>query len=169
MAEFDTPEQLAAAAERVKNDGYQHYDAYMPFPVEAVEDQMPKRGPYLGWLILIAGLCGMFSGLGLQAYIAVYYFPMNIGGRPNFSWPQFIPITFELSVLFAAFTAVFGMILLNGLPRPYHPVFNVDRFERASNDRFFICVESEDPKFDMVTTRDLLASMNPLSLSEVPY
>lgn len=169
MAEFETPEELTAAAEQVKKAGYQHYDAFMPFPVEAVEELMPKRGPYLGWLILIAGFAGMFTGFGLQVYISVYFFPMNIGGRPDFSWPQFIPITFELAVLFASLTAVVGMIALNGLPTPYHPVFNVKRFERASDDRFFLCVEAADKKFDATKTRELLASMNPADISEVEH
>ncbi len=169
MAEFETPEDLAAAAQRVQKDGYQKYDAYMPFPVEAVEEAMPKKGPYLALLILVMGFIGCFSGMGLQAYISTEFYPMNVGGRPDFSWPVFIPITFELTVLFAGLTAVFGMIALNKLPTPYHPVFNVDRFERASIDRFFLCVEAADPKFDAERTRALLASFNPAFIGEVPH
>jgi Protein of unknown function (DUF3341) len=170
MAEFDTPEALAAAAERVRDDGYQQYDAYMPFPVEAVEELMPKKGPYLGLIILVMGFAGCATGLGLQAYLSSsWWYPLNVGGRPDFSWPMFIPITFELTVLFAAFTAVFGMIGMNGLPTPYHPVFNVPSFDRASDDRFFICVEAADPKFDMDRTRAMLASLNPIDVTEVAH
>ena len=136
-------------------------DAYTPFPVEPLDDIIPKRGPYLALLVLIGGIVGALFGYGLQYYVAVIYYPLNVGGRPLHSWPSFIPITFECMILFASLTAVLGMLGLNRLPMPYHPVFNVGRFAMASNDRFFLCIEAADPKFDMVATRTFLESQEP--------
>ncbi len=169
MAEFHTAEDLVVAAERARDAGYEHFDAYSPFPVEPLDEIVPSRGPYLPLLVLGGGIVGALTGFGLQYYISVIYYPMNVGGRPYYSWPSFIPVTFELTVLFAAFTAVFGMLALNKLPMPYHPVFNVRRFAAASTNRFFICIEAEDPKFDMDRTRGFLESMNPDSVAEVPH
>lgn len=169
MAEFHTPEELVEAARRTVDAGYKNFDAYSSFPVEALDDLVPSRGPYLPLLVLIGGVVGALAGFGLQYYVSVIFYPLNVGGRPYYSWPSFIPVTFELTVLFAALTAVFGMLALNGLPQPYHPVFNVKRFIMASNDRFFICIEADDPKFDLEKTRGFLEEMKPELVAEVQH
>lgn len=169
MAEFHTPEELVAAARRTAEAGYSRFDAYSPFPVEPLDDIVPSRGPYLPLLVLAGGTLGAIVGFGLQYYVSVIYYPINVGGRPFYSWPSFIPVTFEVTVLFAALTAVIGMLALNGLPLPYHPVFNVRRFAMASNDRFFICIEARDPKFDMDKTRGFLEEMKPDFVTEVQH
>lgn len=169
MAEFHTPEELVAAAQRTADAGYSRFDAYSPFPVEPLDDIVPSRGPYLPLLVLAGGTLGAIVGFGLQYYVSVIYYPINVGGRPFYSWPSFIPVTFEVTVLFAALTTVFGMLALNGLPLPYHPVFNVRRFAMASNDRFFICIEARDPKFDMEKTRGFLEELKPDFVTEVQH
>jgi hypothetical protein len=169
MAEFHSPEDLVAAAEHTAEAGYMKFDAFSPFPVEGLDEVVPKRGPYLPLLVLIGGLIGGALGFGMQYYICVLYYPMNVGGRPYFSWPSFIPITFELTVLCASLTAVFGMLGLNGLPMPYHPVFNVPRFALASNDRFFLCIEADDPKFSVEETRKFLESVRGEHIAEVQH
>ena len=169
MAEFHTPDELVEATRRVRNEGYTLFDAFSPFPIEPLDDLVPERGPYLPTLVLIGGLTGAIAGYALQYYIATIYYPMNIGGRPYHSWVSFIPVTFELMILFAALTAIFGMLGLNGLPMPYHPVFNVKRFAFASNDRFFICIDAEDPKFDPERTKKLLEGMHPEIVTEVQH
>jgi hypothetical protein len=169
MAEFHTPEDLVAAAERAAEKGYSKFDAFSPFPVEGLDDVVPNRGPYLPLIVLIGGIIGCAIGFGMQYYVSVMYYPMNVGGRPFNSWPSFIPVTFELTVLCAALTAVFGMLGLNGLPMPYHPVFNVPRFALASNDRFFLCIEAEDPKFTADDTRRFLESVNGEHIAEVHH
>jgi len=169
MAEFHTPEELVAAAQSTRDAGYSQFDAYSPFPVEPLDDIVPSRGPYLPVLVLIGGIVGAIVGFGFQYFVSVIYYPMNVGGRPFYSWPSFIPVTFEVTVLFSALTAVFGMLGLNGLPLPYHPVFNVKRFALASNDRFFICIEARDPKFDMDATRGFLEGMKPEVVTEVQH
>ena len=169
MAEFHTPEDLVAAAEHATKSGYSKFDAFSPFPVEGLDEVVPSRGPYLPILVLVGGLIGCAIGFGMQYYISVMYYPMNVGGRPFNSWPSFIPVTFELTVLCAALTAVFGMLGLNGLPMPYHPVFNVPRFALASNDRFFLCIEAEDPKFAPETARQFLESVKGEHIAEVHH
>jgi hypothetical protein len=167
MAEFHSPEALVEAASQARAAGYRHMDAYSPFPVEPLDDIIENRGPYLPLLVLIGGITGALLGYGLQYYISVIYYPMNVGGRPYHSWPAFIPITFECMVLFASLTAVFGMIALNRLPMPYHPVFNVPRFAMASNDRFFLCIEAADPKFNTDDTQRFLEGLKPDAVSVV--
>jgi hypothetical protein len=127
--------------------------------VEPLDDIIEKRGPYFPLIVMIGGIAGALFGYGLQYFVAVIYYPVNVGGRPYHSWPAFIPITFECMVLFAALTAVFGMLALNKLPMPYHPVFNVRRFAMASNDRFFLCIESADPKFNHDETHRFLEGL----------
>lgn len=167
LAEFDTPDDLLTAAKHAHDAGYQNLDAYSPFPIEGLSEAIGFRQTWLPWLVLIGGIIGCLGGYFLQYWIAVIDYPMNIGGRPFHSWPSFIIVTFETTILFAAATAVFGMLALNGLPMPYHPVFNVPSFALATRDRFFLCIESTDPKFDREDTRQFLEQTHPRQVSEV--
>jgi hypothetical protein len=167
MAEFDKPDELITAAKQAHQAGYRKMEGYTPFPVEGLAEAIGIPGTRLQFIILIGGIIGAIAGFGMQYYIAAIDYPLNIGGRPFNSWPAFIPVTFELTVLFAAFAAVLGMLGLNGLPHPYHPVFNEPRFELASNDRFFLCIEAQDPKFDLDETRRFLETLDPIYISEV--
>ena len=167
MAEFSTPEQLLEAARRTQNAGYRRIDAFGPFPIEGLADAVGFHRTRLPLVVLIAGIIGGSLGFYLQYYAAAVSYPLNVGGRPLNSWPAFIPITFELTILFAAFAAVFGMLAMNGLPMPYHPVFNVRRFALASRDRFFLCVKARDPMFDIEKTRQFLETLNARGVSEI--
>jgi hypothetical protein len=166
MAEFTDPHALVAATEKAYEAGYRDMDAYTPFPMEEVIDALHAHKTGVPPLVLAGGLAGAASGFLLQV-IGNYDYALNIGGRPLFSWPSFIPITFEAMVLLAAFAAVIGIIALNKLPRPYHPVFNAPNFERASIDRFFLCIEASDPKFDLSATRKFLEGLGSQRVSEV--
>ena len=159
MAEFHSPAEVVEAAHRVRHEGYQKVDAYSPYPIEALSEALDFHHSRLPLLVLIGGILGLAAGYGLQYWAAVIEYPMNVGGRPFHSWPSFIPPAYETTILFAALTAVLGMLALNGLPEPYHPVFNVPNFALASRDRFFICIEASDPKFDRDRTRALLESL----------
>jgi hypothetical protein len=167
MAEFETVHQLLHAAEKVRDAGYKHMDAYAPFPVEGLSEALGLRRNKVALVTLLGGLCGGLGGFGFEYWVNVISYPMNIAGRPLNSWPAFIPVTFELTVLGAALSAVFGMIAMNGLPRPHHPVFNVQRFLRASTDRFFICIEASDPKFNLADTARFLEGLHPQHVTEV--
>jgi hypothetical protein len=167
MAEFEDGEALLAAAKRVREAGYRRMDAYTPIPVEGLWEAIGFPTTRLPFIVLASGMCGACAGFGLQYWVHVINFPLNVGGRPFNSWPSFIPITFEMTILFAALSAVFGMIALNGLPMPYHPVFNVPAFERASTDRFFLCIEAQDPKFNLDNTKQFLKELHALEVSEV--
>ena len=167
MAEFENPEELIAAARQAREAGYRKIEGYTPFPVEGLAEAIGIRGTRLQYIVLIGGIVGAVVGFGMQYYLSAIEYPLNIGGRPYNSWPAFIPVTFEMTVLFAAFAAVFGLLGLNGLPQPYHPVFNVPRFELASKDRFFLCIEAEDPKFELEATREFLKSLNAAGITEV--
>jgi hypothetical protein len=167
VAEFDTPEALIAAAERAREAGYKRMDAYSPFPVHGVSEAIGFRDVKVPWIVFAGGLVGAFTGYTLQWYTSVIDYPMNVGGKPLNSIPAFIPITFELTILFAAFGAVFGMLALNGLPKPYHSIFNTPGFERASQDRFFLAIEARDPGYEPEETRRFLESVGPLRVSEV--
>ena len=167
LAEFDTPDDLLTAAKQAHDAGYKNLDAYSPFPIEGLSEAIGFRQTWLPWLVLIGGIIGCLGGYFLQYWIAVIDYPMNIGGRPFHSWPSFIVVTFETTILFAALTAVLGMLALNGLPMPYHPVFNVPSFALATRDRFFLCIESTDPKFDRKATRQFLEQTHPRQVSEV--
>ncbi len=160
MAEFDHPHELLHAVERVVEEGYTEVEAYSPFPVEGVAEALGFRTK-LPLIVLIAGIIGCVGGFYMQLWMMGIDYPLNIGGKPLNSWPMWIPVTFELTILFAGLTAAIAMLGLNGLPRPYHPVFNVPRFELASDDRFFITIEFEDPKFDELQTRQFLETLNP--------
>ena len=173
LAEFDNPEELLAAAQRVAGAGYRKIDAYSPFPVHGVDKAIGAK-TVLPWLIFGGGLTGTLTGFGMQVFATAVHYKINIAGKPldwraAFGWPSFMPITFELTVLFAASTAVFGMLFLNGLPRLHNPLFNVDEFVRASQASFFLCVEADDPQFDLVETSRLLEGLNPKTITEVPY
>ena len=167
LAEFDTPADLVAATRRVHAEGYRKIDTFSPFPVEEAWEAMHHHDKRLSLIVLLGGLTGMVSGYGLEYWVHTMAYPVNVAGKPLNSWPQFIPVIFELTVLFAALAAVIGMIVLNGLPQPYHPAFNVERFEHASRDKFFLLVESEDPKFDRAATADFLKGLNATEVSEV--
>jgi hypothetical protein len=167
MAEFGTPEQLLEATRQTYEAGYRRIDAYAPFPVEGLAHAAGFRRARLPLIVLLGGIFGGSGGFFLQYYAAVVSYPINVGGRPLNSWPAFIPVTFEMTILFAAFAAVFGMLALNGLPTPYHPVFNVPRFALASRDRFFLCIMSRDPKFDLEPTRKFLQTFKPREVNEV--
>jgi hypothetical protein len=166
MAEFDKPDALIKATEKAYEQGYRKMDAYTPFPIEELAEALHMHTTGVPPLVLAGGLTGATGGFLLQV-IGNLDYALNVGGRPLFSWPAFIPITFESTILLAAFAAVFGIIVLNGLPRPYHPVFNAPNFERASADGFFLCIEAADPKFDMAATRRFLESLGPKQVSEV--
>jgi hypothetical protein len=167
MAEFDTPEMLCAGAERAHAAGYRRMDAYSPFPIEGLAEVIGFKRTQLPLIVLIGGILGGIGGFTLQYWTSVIDYPMLIGGKPYNSWPAFIPVTFETTILGAALAAVLGMLGLNGLPMPYHPVFNVERFALASRDRFFLCIEAADPNFDAHDTVEFLRSLNPSSIHEV--
>ncbi len=167
MAEFADPETLLAKAQATYAAGYRRLSAYSPFPIAELPAAIGLRPSRLGWLVLVGGIVGAVVGFGMQYYAAVIDYPWNIGGRPLNSWPSFIILTFEMTILFAAGSAVLGMLLRNGLPRPYHAVFNAPRFKFASQDRFFLCVEADDPKFDLVQTKAFLEKLGPTEVVAV--
>jgi len=168
MAEFDTPVALVEAAKRTYQAGYTKIDTYTPFPIEGLAEEIGFHRNEVPLVVLIGGIVGGLTGYLMQYWMSAVDYPLNIGGKPYHSWPAFIVITFEMTILFAGISAVFGMLALNGLPMPYHPVFNVPRFTRASRDRFFLVVFSSDVQYDPAATRQFLESLDPRSVSEVP-
>jgi len=168
MAEFDNVNDAVIAARRTYAAGYRKLDAYSPFPVEELSEAIGFHKNGVALVCLIGGLLGGTAAYTLQWWINTIAYPVNIGGRPLHSWPSFIIVTFEMTILFSGLSAVFGMLALNGLPMPYHPVFNVPRFELASKDRFFLMVFSSDKNYDAVRTRQFLEALNPISIAEVP-
>jgi len=168
LAEFDEPEALIAAAKRVHEEGYKRADAYSPFPMDEVTHALGFHKTRVPLVVLIGGLIGGFGGFFMMWYANVLSWPWIVAGRPPNSWPAWIPITFELTILFAGIAALLGMFALNGLPMPYHPLFNVPTFQLASRDRFFICIEARDKKFDLERTREFLLSLRALEVVEVP-
>jgi hypothetical protein len=167
MAEFEDPTSLVTATERAHREGYRRMDAYSPFPIEELHHALGSKPSRLPLIVLIGGLVGCIGGYTLEYWSSVIAYPLNIGGKPLHSWPAFIPVTFECTILAAALSCVLGMLALNGLPMPYHPVFSVPRFALASRNRFFLCIESTDPKFDIDATRHFLDSLNPREVSAV--
>jgi hypothetical protein len=167
MAEFDDATALAEAARRTHAEGYRKVDAYSPFPIEAVWEALHAEDRRVQLFVLLGGIAGCLAGFGLCYWTQVIAYPLNIGGRPFNSWPAFIPVTFETTILFAAFTAVIGMIVLNGLPMPYHPVFNVPSFSRASQDGFFLAIEAADPKFDRARTLEFMRGLGAKEINEI--
>ncbi len=168
MAEFDNVNDVITAARRVYGAGYRKIDAYSPFPVEELSEAIGFHQNGVALICLVGGLLGSTGAFTLQWWINTISYPVNIGGRPLNSWPSFIIVTFEMTILFSGLSAVFGMLALNGLPMPYHPVFNVPRFEFASKDRFFIVIFSSDKNYDATRTRQFLEGLNPISVAEVP-
>jgi len=168
MARFEDPEQLLEAANRAYGAGYREMDAYSPMPIEGLAEAIGFTRNFVAPAVLAGGLMGCIGGFSLLYWISMIAYPHNVGGRPFNSWPMYIPITFECTVLLAALTAVVGMLAMNKLPMPYHPVFNVQSFaERGSIDRFFLCIEATDPKFDVEKTKEFLMGLNPEEVAEV--
>jgi hypothetical protein len=167
LAEFETPGALVAAARRAREAGYTRMDAYTPYPVHELTEALALPRTKLPLIVFLGGALGCGTALLMQWFATSVHYPVNVGGRPLASWPSFIPITFELTVLFAAIAAVLGMLGLNGLPMPYHPVFNVPRFALASRDRFFLAIESADPLFDREKTKVFLSVLGAREVAEV--
>lgn len=169
IAEFNDPKELLEAANSTREAGYTQIDAFSPFPIHGLSDAVGFGHTRLSGVVLAGGVIGGLAGFFMCWFANVIHYPLNIGGKPLNSWPAWIPITFETTVLFAAFAAVFGMLALNGLPMPYHPVFNVSRFENASRDRFFLVIQSRDPQFELGKVRDFLDSLKPREVTDVPW
>ena len=167
MAEFEDPTSLVHATHKAYHEGYRRMDAYSPYPIEALHEALGSPHSRLPLIVLIGGLTGCIGGYLLQYWVSALAYPVNIGGKPLHSWPAFIPVTFECTILVAALSCVLGMLALNGLPQPYHPVFNVPRFALASRNRFFLCIESQDPKFDIEATRRFLETLHPREVTTV--
>jgi hypothetical protein len=167
MADFEDPHRLIEAARRTSAAGYRRIDAYTPFPVEDLSEALGHHDHWVPLIVLIGGICGALTGFGLLLYALGISYPLNIGGRAVYGWPHYIPITFEATVLFAALFGVFGMLMLNGLPQPYHPVFDAPDFEKATSSRFFLCIEARDPKFDLDETRRFMETLGADKVAEV--
>ncbi len=167
VAEFLEAHELVSAAEAAKNAGYKRMDAYSPFPIHGLSDAIGFQDKKIPWIVFAGGVIGALTGYSLQYYVAVFDNSFNVGGKPLNSLPAFIPITFECTVLFAAFGAFFGMLALNGLPKPYHSIFNAPGFDRASHDRFFLAIEATDEKYDADSVKTFLEGLKPVSVNEV--
>jgi hypothetical protein len=169
IAEFGDPQELLDAANKAREEGYTELDAYSPFPIHGLAEAIGFHHSRLSAVVLGGGILGGLAGFFMCWYANVVWYPLNIGGKPYNSWPAWIPITFECTILFAAFAAVFGMLALNGLPMPYHPVFNVPRFDQASRDKFFLVIQARDPKFDIDDVWKFLESLGPREVTDVPW
>ncbi len=167
IAQFATPNDLKKAAGTVYKAGYRSFEAYSPFPIHHLAEEIGIHATRVPRATLIGGIVGASTGFLMQTWSCVFNYPLNVGGRPNFSWPSFIPITYELMILFAAISTLVAMLWANDLPRPYHPVFNAKNFERATCDSFFICIAVDDKLFDFEKTKQFLQSLNPKEVSEV--
>lgn len=169
IAEFGEAQELVNAANAAREAGFTQMDAFSPFPIHGLHEAVGMHETKLPLLVLLGGIIGGLSGFFMCWYANVIQYQMNIGGKPYNAWPAWIPITFECTILFAAFTAVFGMLALNGLPMPYHPVFNVKRFDQASRDKFFLVIQARDPKFEFDQTWDFLETLKPREVIDVPW
>jgi hypothetical protein len=172
IAEFSSPADLTAAAEAARDAGYTQMDAFSPFPIHNLHEAVGMKSTgmsSMSAIVLIGGIIGGIAGFFMCWYANVISYPLNIGGKPFNSWPAWIPITFECAILLAAFAAVLGMLALNGLPMPYHPVFNVKRFDQASRDKFFLVIQARDPKFDLDTVWKFLEALHPREVIDVPW
>jgi hypothetical protein len=167
IAEFDNPERLLEAAHGARAGGYRRLDAFTPMPIEGLAEAVGFEKTRLPLAVLIGGICGCIGGFMLQYYPSVIDYPLNIAGKPFNSWPAFVPVTFEITILAAALTTVLGMLAMNGLPTPYHPVFNVPQFELASRNRFFLCIKARDPLFDLEKTKQFLKELKAREVYEV--
>jgi len=167
IAEFENPNELVVAAGRAREAGYRKMDAYTPYPIHELTDALGHPRTKLPLIVLCGGIIGCATALLMQWFATTVHYPINVGGRPLASWPSFIPVTFELTVLFSALAAVLGMLALNGLPMPYHPIFNAPRFALASRDRFFLCIEAKDPLFELEKTSRFLSTLGARVVSEV--
>jgi hypothetical protein len=170
LAEFDTPSQLVRAAEGAYGAGYRRMDCYTPYPVEQAAEAIGFHKNTVSLVTLIGGLLGLAAMFGMETWISVWAYPLNIAGRPYYSWPAFVVPAYEWTILYAGLSAAFGMMALNGLPQLYHPLFNAPNFRNgATSDKFFLCLESTDPKFDLNETRGFLDGFTPVSIVEVEY
>lgn len=167
LAEFDSTTEVVVAAEKVRDAGFTETDAFSPFPIHEMDEALGIKRTILPYLVFAGGVAGLMLGLGLQVYTHVIEYPIIVGGRPHFSLPAFVPPAYELTILIASFTAVFGMLLLNGLPRLYHPVFNVPRFNLASREKFFLLIKRKDPIFDHIKTKAFMESLKPQEVFDV--
>jgi hypothetical protein len=167
LAEFDTADGLLNAANAAREAGYRQMDAYTPFPIHELSDALGYRHNVVPWIMAIGGICGTTFGLFLQWYTNAFDYPLNIGGKPLVSLPMYVPVCFESTVLWSALTGFFGMWILNGLPRPHHPIFSGEHIERATVDRFFLCIEAKDPKYEGEKVRAFLQAQSPLNVSIV--
>jgi hypothetical protein len=168
MAEFDTATDLVDAANKLRLAGYTKTDAFSPFPLHEIDEALGIKRSILPLLVFGGGITGLLSGIGLQVFVHYIDYPLNIGGRPYLSWVSFVPPSYELTILLAGFTAVFGMLFLNGLPSPYHPVFNVPRFALATREKFFLIIESKDPIYEYNDARKFMESLKPQEVFDVP-
>jgi hypothetical protein len=168
VAEFDSAEALMAAAEKARDAGFKRMDAYSPFPIEGLIEALGHKATILPLVIFLGGLFGALGGFLLQWYTATQSYAFNVGGRPPNTWPMFVPVMFECTIIGSALSAVFGMLAMNGLPMPYHPLFHVERFALASRDKFFLAIRAIDPQFDLVKTREFLQSVGAREVTEVP-
>jgi hypothetical protein len=167
LAEFDSATAIVNAARQAREAGYVKLDAYTPFPIHELDEALKVSRTILPWLVFGGGLTGLLGGFAMQYWMSAVDYPLNIGGRPLASWPAFVVPSYEMTILFASITAVVGMIALNGLPMPYHPLFNAPNFTSASADRFFLCIERKDAKFDAAGTRQFLEGLHPLGVTDV--
>lgn len=167
LAEFDTTTEVVEAAAKVRDAGYTKTDAFSPFPIHEMDEALGIKRTILPYVVFGGGIVGLLTGIGLQVFVHAIEYPLNVGGRPYVSVPSMIPPAYELTILFAGFAAVFGMLFLNGLPTPYHPVFNVPRFALATREKFFLLIESRDPKFDYEETKNFMQSLNPQEVFDV--
>lgn len=167
VAEFNSPDELVEAASAAREAGYKNLDAYSPFPIHEMSDAIGFKDTKVPWIVFLGGVVGMLVGYSLQWYTSVIDYPLNIGGRPLNSIIAFFPVTFECTILFAAFGGVLGMLALNGFPKPYHSIFNTPGFDRCSQDRFFLAIEAKDPQYDVVETKSFLLGLKPITVTEV--